>query len=245
ARVVVVAGTTDADQRELGGATTELRHLGIPFQMDGLPVDPVASAAALKANNPDVLVMLATPAEALPLTQALSGVAEDTRWVPPRGILASSSLMETSFINDAGWVTRVGAIEFASDINPFDGVDQYYAGLLRQLVPGIRPTFAGVHGYEAGVQLAAALPLAGGRPSPGALLEVLGSRFRDFTIGSSQGHWTVRGGTAADVAFFRSTFINPMAMPADAPGGAVSLAHEGTFLNEGGFEQVAPFRSLE
>jgi hypothetical protein len=47
------------------------------------------------------------------------------------------------------------------------------------------------------------------------------------------------------VAFFRSTYINPMAMPVDAPGGASSLAHEGTFLDTGGFEQVAPFRRLK
>jgi hypothetical protein len=35
-----------------------------------------------------------------------------------------------------------------------------------------------------------------------------------------------------------------MAMPSFTPGGASSLAHEGTFLDTGGFEQVAPFRTV-
>ncbi|MBV8561336.1 MAG: ABC transporter substrate-binding protein, partial [Acidimicrobiia bacterium] len=243
-RVTIVAGTTDADVSELAGTTRELRDSGVDFQVTGLPAEPKAWAGSLAGSDPSALVILASPAEALPLTQALSGLAEATRWVPGRGILTSSGLMDPAFINDAGWLTRVGAMEFASDVNPFDPLDQHYAVLLRQLVPGIRPTFAGVRGYEAGLQLAAALPLAGGQPTPGRLAHVLASHFGDFTVGSYRGRWTADGGGASDIAFFRSTFLNPMAMPADAPGGALSLAHEGTFLNEGGFEQVAPFRSL-
>jgi hypothetical protein len=159
-------------------------------------------------------------------------------------VLASAQLLDPNFINDAGQITRIGGIGFASDINPFDPIDQYYAQRLRQLVPGVRPTFDGVHGYSAGWVLANALSFGGGHPTPRRLTQLLSTRFDKFNVGSYRGHWTAAGGGAAQMAFFRTTFLNPMAMPVEAPGGALALAHEGTFLNTGGFEQLAPFANL-
>jgi hypothetical protein len=129
-------------------------------------------------------------------------------------------------------------------VNPFDPLAQYYAQRLRALVPGVRPSFDGLHGYDAGLAIEQALEDGGGRPSSSKISDLLGSRFADFTVGSYQLGWHASGGNSASLAFFRSTYLNPMAMPSFAPGGAAALAHEGTFLNAGGFEQVAPFRRL-
>jgi hypothetical protein len=198
----------------------------------------------LATDNADVVALLGDRAEAAPLADAFSVESQNTGWEPSHGILASAQLMSTDFINDAGTITRLGGIEFASDINPFDPVAQYYAQRLRSLVPGIRPSFDGLHGYNAGLAIAQALHDGGGRPSAASLDRLLGSRFGDFTVGSYTLGWGAAGGTSTSLAFFRSTYINPMAMPSVAPGGASALAHEGTFLDTGGFEQVAPFRRL-
>jgi hypothetical protein len=198
----------------------------------------------MEAVGVDAAIVLANPAEALPFARGLSTQALKTTWQPPHGVLASAQLLDTNFINDAGQITRLGGISFASDVNPFDPIDQYYAQRLRQLVPGLRPTFDGVHGYTAGWVLANALSFGGGHPTPSRLAQLLSSRFTKFGVGSYRGHWTATGGGATQMGFFRSTFLNPMAMPADSPGGALSLAHEGTFLNAGGFEQLAPFTNL-
>jgi hypothetical protein len=152
--------------------------------------------------------------------------------------------MSTDFINGAGTITRLGGIEFASDINPFDPVSQYYAQRLRTLAPGLRPSFDGLDGYEAGLAIAEALRDGGGRPSAATITSLFASRFERFTVGSYRLGWQAGGGTSTSLAFFRSTYVNPMAMPSDTPGGASALAHEGTFLDTGGFEQVAPFRRL-
>jgi hypothetical protein len=152
--------------------------------------------------------------------------------------------MSTDFINGVGALARIGGIEFASDINPFDPVSQYYAKRLRALSPGIRPTFDGLHGYQAGLAIAQALKDGGGTPSAARISALLGANFAQFTVGSYRLSWHPQGGTSSSLAFFRSTYVNPMAMPAIAPGGAQSLAHEGTFLDAGGFEQVTPFREV-
>jgi ABC-type branched-subunit amino acid transport system substrate-binding protein len=255
--VEVLAGTSAVDALELAGVRAELARLGIPAQVSGLPTDVAAYTATLDAEANSqagdaqtadlpsgAMIVLASPAEAGPLAQAISQASLDTMWQPARGILASAQLMNTDFINAAGQITRVGGIEFASDIDPFDPIDLYYAQRLRQLIPGIRPTFDGVHGYDAGLVISRALADGGGRPSPRQLAHLFATRFNAFDIGSYHASWGSAGGDADQLSFFRSTYINPMAMPSFAPGGASSLAHEGTFLDTGGFEQVAPFRSM-
>jgi hypothetical protein len=196
----------------------------------------------LQRHNADVVALLGDRQEAAPVVHAFSAVSQINGWVPSHGILASAQLMSTDFIDAAGTITRLGGIEFASDINPFDPVSQYYAQRLRALAPGVRPSFDGLHGYQAGLAIAQALRDGGGRPSSSSLISLLGSRFAKFTVGSYRLGWNQTGGTSTSLAFFRSTYVNPMAMPSDTPGGASALAHEGTFLDSGGFEQVAPFR---
>ncbi len=189
-------------------------------------------------------MMLANPAEAMSFTQALSNMNLQTNWVPPRGILTSSQLMDTDYINDAGQITRVGELEVASTIDPFDPVDMYYAQRLRALTPGILPTFEGVIGYNAGLTITEALRLTGGDPSPSQLTHIFASRFKEFDSGSFRASWSSGGGTASQLAFFRPTYVNPLALPANTAAGAQAMTHEGTFLDTGGFEQVSPFRGL-
>jgi hypothetical protein len=241
ASVEVLAGSSAVDRQELAATTAELSRLKVIFGVSSMPSDPALFAARLEAVNPDAAIMIADPAEALPTTLALSAANAADGWRPQRGIVASSQLMNTNYINDAGQMSRLGVIEFASDIDPFDPIDQYYAQRLRQLIPGIRPTFDGMHGYIAGLALATALRAGGGAPSPSRLAALLGTRFQSFGLGSYKARWTAEGGGASELAFFRSTYINPLAMPSIAPGGAQSMTHEGTFLDTGGFEQVAPF----
>jgi hypothetical protein len=242
--VVVFAGTTPVDQQELAGVSAALQTTSIPHLVVPLPADPTAFAARMQSVGVDAAIVLADPAEALPLARGLSAQALKTTWQPPHGVLASTQLLDTGFINDAGQITRIGGISFASDVNPFDPIDQYYARQLRQLVPGMRPTFDGMHGYMAGWLIANGLSFGGGHPGSRGLSRLLSTRFTNFNVGSYRGRWTEAGGGASQMAFFRSTFLNPMAMPVNSPGGALALAHEGTFLNAGGFEQVAPFTRL-
>jgi copper transport protein len=243
--VTAVSGPTAVDRAELDGLRAGLVPSKIPLRVVPFPRSPKRLVTSLARHHADLLAVLGDPTEASPLVRAFSAANQLTGWSPSRGILASSQLMSTDFINDAGLITRVGGIEFASDVNPFDPVSQYYAQRLRALSPGVRPTFTGLHGYEAGVAIAQALDAGGGDPTPGRLTSLLGERFHDFALGSYRLGWQPSGGTSTSLAFFRSTYVNPMAMPANAPGGASSLAHEGTFLDSGGFEQVAPFRRLK
>ncbi|MBV9486221.1 MAG: copper resistance protein CopC [Frankiaceae bacterium] len=245
AAVTAIVGASAVDRAELAGLRSRLGAEGIAVQVKPLPSAPVRFVARLARRGAGSVAVLADRGEALPLMQAFSAVSQDAGWTPPQGILASAQLMSTDFINDAGTITRLGGVEFASSINPFDPVAQYYAQRLRALTPGIRPTFDGLHGYQAGVAIAKALAAGGGDPSAPALTRLLGEQLHDFTLGSYHLGWQPDGGTSTALAFFRTTYINPMAMPVDAPGGASSLAHEGTFLDSGGFEQVAPFRRLD
>lgn len=243
--LTVISGTNPIDREELAGATAELDRLGISYRVLGISSDPDAEANEVISAGSDAVVTLADPTEILPLVKALSNISASTGWQPSRGILASDQLMDTDFINDAGQLTRVGAFEFASDTDPFDPLSQYYAQRLLALFPGVRPTFQGLHGYDAAWIIARALADGGGHPSAATLSHIFATRFASFSAGSYRGGWTVAGGGATQVAFFRSTYINPMAMPSYvSAGGSVALAHEGTFLDTGGFEQVTPFRSL-
>lgn len=242
--VTAVVGRTGVDRAELAGLRAALRSSGAHLRVMSFGAGDRALARSLVASTSDVVALLGSPAEAAPVVHTLSSVTAATGWSPPRGILASAQLMSTDFINGAGILARVGGIEFASDINPFDPVSQYYAQRLRSLVPGLRPTFDGLHGYQAGLAIAEALKDGGGAPSAAKVSELLGTRFARFTVGSYRLSWGATGGTSGSLAFFRSTYVNPMAMPANAPGGAQSLDHEGTFLDSGGFEQVSPFREV-
>jgi hypothetical protein len=243
--VTAVVGPSPVDRAELAGLRGELARSRVALHVTGFGHAPRRRASSLEKSDPSLVALLGDPTEAAPIVHALSDVDQTTGWLPPHGILASSQLMSTDFINDAGTITRVGGIEFASDINPFDPIAQYYAQRLRTLSPGVRPSFNGLRGYEAGLAIAQALRDGGGDPSASTVTSVIAARFHDFSAGSYELGWGGDGGTSQAVAFFRSTYVNPMAMPVDAPGGSSSLAHEGTFLDTGGFEQVAPFRRLK
>jgi methionine-rich copper-binding protein CopC/putative copper export protein/ABC-type branched-subunit amino acid transport system substrate-binding protein len=243
--VTAIAGSSPIDREELTGLRSRLARSGVQLHVAAFGTAPRQLAASLQRRDPSLVTLLGDPSEAAPIVHALSDVDQATGWLPPHGILASSQLMSTDFINDAGTITRIGGIEFASDVNPFDPVSQYYAQRLRTLSPGVRPSFNGLRGYEAGLAIAEAMRDGGGDPSPSTITSVIADRFHDFSAGSYELGWGDNGGTSQAVAFFRSTYVNPMAMPVDAPGGASSLAHEGTFLDTGGFEQVAPLRRLK
>jgi ABC-type branched-subunit amino acid transport system substrate-binding protein len=242
--VSAVVGSSSIDDAELTGLRAGLAARHVAVRIHRFPTDPDAYVDHLARQRADVVALLGDPFEAAPLVHAFSAASNQTGWTPSHGILASAQLMSTDFINGAGTITRLGGIEFASDINPFDPVSQYYAQRLRTLSPGLRPSFNGLHGYEAGLAIAQALRDGGGDPSPTKLAALFGSDFHDFSVGSYRLGWQARGGTSTSLAFFRSTYVNPMAMPSNTPGGASALAHEGTFLDSGGFEQVAPFRTL-
>jgi methionine-rich copper-binding protein CopC/putative copper export protein/ABC-type branched-subunit amino acid transport system substrate-binding protein len=242
--VTVVCGTNPIDRAELAAVTPVLARDGISYKVLPITSNAVSQANEVIGLNADAVITLAAPNEILPLIDALSNISASTGWQPSRGILASAQLMDTDFINDAGQLTRVGAMEFASDIDPFDPLSQYYASQLLDLFPGIRPTFQGLHGYDAAEIIARALDIGGGHPSTTDLTSILATHFRTITAGSYRGSWGPTGGGATALAFFRSTYINPMALPSFTPAGSQALAHEGTFLDTGGFEQVTPFRSV-
>jgi copper transport protein len=242
--VTAVAGDTAIDRLELAGLRSALARRNIALRVTSFPAKPLHFVAELELHRADVVALLGARTAAAPIVHAFSIASQDNGWEPSHGILASAQLMSTDFINAAGTITRVGGIEFASDINPFDPLAQYYAQRLRALAPGVRPSFDGLHGYNAGLAIAEALNEGGGDPSSSSLARLLGSRFKTFTVGSYRLGWNQAGGTSTSLAFFRSTYVDPMAMPSFTPGGASSLAHEGTFLDSGGFEQVAPFRTV-
>jgi ABC-type branched-subunit amino acid transport system substrate-binding protein len=242
--VTAVSGPTAIDRAELSGLRSSLANSHVRLHVTGFPRYPDSYVDALARQHADVVAVLGDRTEATPLVHAFSAINNADGWTPSHGILASAQLMSTDFINDAGTITRLGGIEFASDINPFDPVAQYYAQRLRTLSPGLRPSFDGLDGYEAGVTIAEAMRDGGGSPTAAQLNTLFGERFHEFAVGSYQLGWARDGGTSTSLAFFRSTYINPMAMPSNTPGGASALAHEGTFLDSGGFEQVAPFRRL-
>ena len=164
--VTAVVGRTSVDQAELTGLRTGLARAGIGLRVSGFPSNPHRFVASLANRGVEQVAMLGDPGEALPLVQELSTVQQSSGWLPPRGILASAQLMSTDFINAAGTITRLGGIEFASDVNPFDPVSQYYASRLRTLAPGLRPSFNGLHGYQAGLAIAAAFRDGGGVRRP-------------------------------------------------------------------------------
>jgi copper transport protein len=243
--VTVIAGTTAVDREELSGFSAEAKRLDIDQHTSGLPANPATYVFGLALGGTDAITILANPSEASGVTAALSNLNLQTYWVPPRGILASAQLMNTDFINDAGQITRVGEMEMASTIDPFDDVDMYYAQRLRALTPGILPTFDGVNGYNAGLTISAALRAGGGHPGATDMAQLLASDFRHFSSGSFQATWGKNGGSASSVSFFRPTYVNPLALPANTAAGAQAMTHEGTFLDSGGFEQVAPFREMK
>jgi hypothetical protein len=243
-RVEVVSGPGTVDTAELGGLRQQLAGSGLNVRYDSLPSDATAWARRLPDYN--LVVMLLGPTQARPLLQAMSTVASGTGrpGLPGRGVLASSQLFDTEVIDSAWPLTRIGLVEFAADVNPFDPVVQYYMQRQQVLVPGLRPTIEGIHGYDAALALAEAVGVSGGRPSAQQLSYVLGTKLSGFTIGSYGLNWAASGGTSSRLAFFRTTYLNPMAMPVEAPGGAADAAHMGALLGDGGFEQVAPFRTL-
>jgi hypothetical protein len=94
----------------------------------------------------------------------------------------------------------------------------------------LRPTIGGIRGYAAALALAQQARV--------------GSRSGATDVGSYGLSGPVQDGTSNRLAFFRTTYLNPMAMPSVTPGGDPALAHMGALLGDGGFEQVAPFRTL-
>jgi hypothetical protein len=243
-RVEVVSGPGTVDAAELAGLRQQLAGSGVNVRYDSLPGDVAAWVRGLPDYN--LVVMLLGPGEAQPLLHAMSTVATGAGrpGLPGRGVLASSQLFDTDVIDSAWPITRIGVIEFAGDVNPFDPVVQYYLQREQVLVFGLRPTIEGIHGYNAALALAEAVRVSGGRPSAQQLSQVLGTRLTGFTIGSYGLNWTPAGGSSDRLAFFRTTYLNPMAMPVEAPGGAADAAHMGALLGDGGFEQVAAFRTL-
>src|SRR5205807_9017032 len=100
------------------------------------------------------------------------------------------------------------------------------------------PSVEGVRGYLAGWLLANVLHRASDA-SPAAVRHVLETRLRSFVFGPSRLRWTTASGGAEAIGFFRTVFVNPLAL-AGLPG---SVGHSGPFLGQGAFVQVAPFRT--
>jgi hypothetical protein len=247
--VDVVTGPSATDAAELAGLRQSLSGSGLAVHYEGVPADPAAWVA--QAAHYNVAVLLLGPAEVKPVLQALSGVVTKTgsRGLPGRGVLASSQLMDADVIDSAWPITKIGIVEFASDIDPFDPIVQYYIQRLQISAPTVRPTFDGIRGYDAALALAEAIRVAGGSrgkvPAGPQIASVIGAHMGAFTIGSYGVNWSANGGHSNRVAFFRTTYLNPMAMPYETPvGDNMDAAHMGGLLGMGGFEQVAPFRTL-
>ncbi len=211
AGAVVVSGprpeqAAEAAATEAALAREGLSHAGLAIAADG---DPAALAGELRARDPQVLVLIATPRRALPVVEAVTR----TGWRPSRGIVASSDLMSVSFTEDAGPLLGGTAMTIASELDPGDPSFTAYAGALRRLTPLRPPGIEGARGYYTGLVVEHALAVAGPHPSGDGLEHALRTTFDSLDLGLFRlGRGD--GGGAGRLAFF-------------APSGAGRFVREG------------------
>jgi ABC-type branched-subunit amino acid transport system substrate-binding protein len=160
--------------------------------------DPARLAAELRARNPAVLVLVATPRRALPLVEA----ASRDGWRPARGIVASSDLMSVSFTEDAAPYLDGTPLVVASELDPGDAATRAYADTLHRLSPLRTVGIEGARGYYTGLAVEHAIGASGADASPAALEHALETAFMGWDLGLFRLDWGAGGGGPDRLAFF-------------------------------------------
>lgn len=238
---LLLAGHDPQDGIEAQAAALRLRFLGIPTRQLAIDHDPPATLAErVRALDPGTLLLVASPAAALPVIRALGDLQPE--WSPITGALAASRLMSNALASDAGeWILE-GRISFASEVDPDDTPAIAYATRLEQWYGGHRPSFDGVRGYIAGWVTANLLREAGDDRAPQHLVAALQHDFRDFDFGSSyQLRWGRDGGGASRLAFFTTVFTNPLTLLGAPP----ATNHAGIFLKAGAYVRITPYAEVQ
>jgi ABC-type branched-subunit amino acid transport system substrate-binding protein len=230
---LLVVGHGPREQAVASATSAALAKAGT--QVPSLPLgDPAATAAQIRATEPDLVVFALSAGEAPPLLQALANT--DPGWGPVHGALATSSMMSATVASGGGDWFKEGRVSLTSEVNPSDGTSLEYATRLQQLFPGRHPSVAGVRGYVTGWLIANVLHRAP-EATPTAVRRVLGGPLHSFVFGPTRLSWAGGDGGAQSVAFFRTVFTNPLAL-AGLPG---QVGHSGVFLGQGAFVQVTPW----
>ena len=200
ASALVVAGPRPEQAAEAAAVEAALGREGIAHE--GLAIapgdDPATLATRLRALDPAVLVLVATPRRALPLVEASTRAG----WRPARGIVASSDLMSVSFAEDAAPYLDGTPLLVASELDPSDVAAREYAVALHRLSPLRPPGIEGARGYYAGLVVDHAVSASGGDPSPAALEHALQTDFMGWAVGLFRLDWEATGGGPDRLAFF-------------------------------------------
>ena len=200
ASALVVAGPRPEQAAEAAAVEAALGREGVAHQ--GLAIapgdDPATLVSQLRARNPAVLVMVATPRRALPLVEASTRAG----WRPARGIVASSDLMSVSFAEDAAPYLDGTPLIVASELDPSDAAARDYAVALHRLSPLRPPGIEGARGYYTGLVVDRAVAASGGDPSPAALEHALQTDFMGWDLGLFRLNWEATGGGPDRLAFF-------------------------------------------
>jgi hypothetical protein len=196
--------------------------------------DPAATAARIRAADPDIVLFSLSAADTPPLLQALATTSPD--WGPVHGALGTSSMMSATVVTTGGEWFKQGRVSLAGEVSPADGTALQYATRLQQQVPGRHPSVDGVRGYVAGWLIANVLHRAPDA-KPDAVRRVLDRELRSFVFGPTTLRLDGPERGAQTVAFFRTVFTNPLAL-AGLPG---QVGHAGVFLGQGSFVQVTPW----
>ena len=200
ASALVVSGPRPEQAAEAGAVEAALGREGVAHE--GLAIapgdDPAQLAARLRASNPAVLVLVATPRRALPLVEASTRAG----WRPARGIVASSDLMSVSFAEDAAPYLDGTPLLVASELDPADAAARDYAVALRRLSPLRPPGIEGARGYYTGLVVDRAVAASGPDPSSERLEHALQTDFMGWDLGLFRLDWGATGGGPDRLAFF-------------------------------------------
>jgi ABC-type branched-subunit amino acid transport system substrate-binding protein len=214
-------------------AEPALAHDGLPAPSVSL-TDPATTAARVRQDNPDAVLLAVSAAEGPPLLRALAAVDGD--WAPEHGVVGTSSMMSATVASSGGDWFKDGRVSLASEVSPADGTALDYATRLPQLAPGRHPSVDGVRGYIDGWLIANVLHrVPNARPSQ--VRSLFDHDLRSFVIGPTRLRWDRGQGGAETLAFFQTVFTNPLAL-AGLPG---QVGHSGVFLGRGSFVQVTPW----
>ena len=200
ASALVVSGPRPEQAAEAGAVEAALGREGVAHE--GLAIapgdGPAQLAARLRASNPAVLVLVATPRRALPLVEASTRAG----WRPARGIVASSDLMSVSFAEDAAPYLDGTPLLVASELDPADAAARDYAVALRRLSPLRPPGIEGARGYYTGLVVDRAVAASGPDPSSERLEHALQTDFMGWDLGLFRLDWGATGGGPDRLAFF-------------------------------------------
>ncbi|MDX8151715.1 ABC transporter substrate-binding protein [Patulibacter brassicae] len=149
---VAPARPTAASRARLAGLQEGVR--GSRIRVRVLPGSTVADqddlARAIDARNQLVSVL---DGDAADLAPALRRLGDDRPQFANNLIVAPSTLLDERFIVDSGSLGREGAIAPFSEVQLGSRDAEAYANIVGLLLPGERPSIAGLRGYVAGLAL--------------------------------------------------------------------------------------------